>query len=259
MEPSDSYYKTKRAFLLFVGCLLLAIFVGFKISDNTQRISVLPFSLEKPQYLSAIFAVLVVFYLFQFALQWAAQKAEVQVNQFHRIDFLTSVSIGVVSLICFAAQILYENIQAFSLVFDKPETKVILAIVSAALGAASSSFILEVSTSIGRWIKGTARKEDEALFTIAVSGRWMLYYNPENQMVKKVITFLDNGSIGEGKNENESSWRVRNELLEILNSHDQIFSRFTYIPASERFVHTNDPDTLSIRSQTISRIAGDNG
>ena len=41
----------------------------------------------------------------------------------------------------------------------------------------------------------------------------------------------------------------KNGLLEILNDAGRIFSRFSCDKSKGMFVHTNDPDTLSIRFQ----------
>jgi Fe2+ transport system protein B len=80
--------------LLFVGALLLSMVAGFKIGEN--KISLLPFQLEHPEWLTHILFVVVLFYLFQFSLQWAAQLSEIQKNRFHRIDFraITTITVG---------------------------------------------------------------------------------------------------------------------------------------------------------------------
>jgi hypothetical protein len=102
MDPTEPYYKTKRNLLLFVACLLLAIFAGFKFAEVDQKITILPFQLARPEFLTHILVVAVVFNLFQFSLHWAAQKAEVQNNRFHRIDFISTTTIGAMSLICYS-------------------------------------------------------------------------------------------------------------------------------------------------------------
>jgi hypothetical protein len=101
MNPTDSYYKTKRTLLLFVGGLLLAIFAGFKIVNGEQKTTILPFQLERPELLATILLVVVLFYLFQLSLQWAAQQTEVQVNKFHRIDFISTAAIGGIAVLCY--------------------------------------------------------------------------------------------------------------------------------------------------------------
>jgi hypothetical protein len=83
------------------------------------------------------------------------------------------------------------------------------------------------------------------------SKTWIFNFNPAARGKEKEITFNDDGTIGVGRNNNEHNWRVRSGLLEMLNHEDRVFSRFAYDDAKGWFVHTNDPDTLSIKSQTI--------
>jgi hypothetical protein len=253
MEPSDAYYKTKRSLLLFTGCLLLAVFAGFKLTHGEQRISVLPFELNKPEFLRTIFCLLVLFFLFQLGLQWAAQNAEVQTNRFHRFDFLSTFAIGVISVLIFV----WDTVP-FANLIGKLETAinpVLLSALVTALGAVvvgvSSSAARRSAEFIGRRLKITVRDEERALNEMLRSQVWTLNFNPENPQGQKMITFEEDGEIGAGRNNNENKWRIRNGLLEILNSNNQIFSRFKYNSGKRSFEHTNDPDTLSIRSQMI--------
>jgi len=67
----------------------------------------------------------------------------------------------------------------------------------------------------------------------------------------KTITFLEDGSIGEGRNQNESKWRVSDGRLEILEDSNVVHSRFIFVATTKSFHHTNDPDTRSIKGQSI--------
>jgi hypothetical protein len=78
-------------------------------------------------------------------------------------------------------------------------------------------------------------------------------YNPESGRAK-TLTFKAGGYIGEGRNDNESRWRVAGGRLEILNSQMQVYSRFFLLPDGRSFHHTNDPDTLSIKGQYLTPI-----
>ena len=73
-------------------------------------------------------------------------------------------------------------------------------------------------------------------------------YNPEADK-SKFVTFLANGEIGEGRNNNENRWRIRKGKLEILAVDGKVYSRFLHEPASGRLVHTNDADTRSVHGQ----------
>ncbi len=258
MDPSTNYYKTKRTLLLFVGALLLAVFAGFKIADGKERPSFLPFQLERPDLLGVILFVAVIFYLFQFSLQWAAQSSDIQKNRFHKIDFVATATIGSLSIICYVGSLVLSKMNALASVTSISNfVDVIRALFSAGVGG-TIAFVLskaleKSSATFGRWIRGKEASEDQKLMQILTSKEWMFHFNPQNIGARKKITFADNGAITVGKNKNENAWRVRNGLLEILNSEGRVFSRFTYDPSSSKFVHTNDEDTLSIRSQYIFR------
>ncbi len=252
MDPTANYYKTKRTFLLFVGALLLAIFAGFKITNGREKLSILPFQLEHPELLTHILFVAVLFYLFQFSLQWAAQISEIQKNRFHRIDFIATTTISVISIVCYIGWLVAPYVEK---VIAPNVSSVSSSIVGAVVGVAASiigSFAYEkVASGIGRMLKGKEASDDNKLMRLVKYKVWILNYNPTSPGYEKEITFEEDGSIGMGLNNNENSWRVRNGLLEVMNSEGRVFSRFSYDDSKGQFLHTNDPDTLSIKSQTI--------
>src|SRR5687768_3058174 len=179
MEPSDAYYKTKRNLLVFVSCLLLAIFAGFRIAQGEQKISVLPFQLERPESLSTILFVVVLFNLSQFGLQWAAQNTEVQRNKFYRIDFMFCSTVGAVSILCYLWS-LASPLVKFDPTINIVELAGVVGAVAAALAASMS--LLQVSEKFGKWIKRKARSENEELSKILTSPdeEWVLVYNPQS-------------------------------------------------------------------------------
>ena len=79
--------------------------------------------------------------------------------------------------------------------------------------------------------------------------RFRLVYKPPNG--SKIITFAAHGKVIEGHNENETTWRLNGDKLEILNWQDRVFSRFRYDPRTRTFTHTGDADTLSLKNQFI--------
>ncbi|HEY0845602.1 MAG TPA: hypothetical protein VGE12_09545 [Noviherbaspirillum sp.] len=78
--------------------------------------------------------------------------------------------------------------------------------------------------------------------------RFVFVFNPTHGQAK-VVTFLSNGEVGEGKNSNEHTWRIRRGSLEVLAKDGKIYSRFTHDKKSGKLEHTNDPDTRSIHGQ----------
>lgn len=77
---------------------------------------------------------------------------------------------------------------------------------------------------------------------------YRLFYNPKTKRSKRMV-FRAKGVIVEGNNKNEHSWRVRHNLLELLQLDGKVHSRFSYDEGRQIFEHTNDEDTLSIRGQ----------
>jgi len=253
MTPTDAFYKAKKTLLLFVGALFLAIFAGFKIVNGEQRVTLLPFQLERPELLATILAVAVVFYLYQLSLQWAAQPAEVQINKFHRLDFISILTLGGISVLTCIGLLTLPSLTNLTQTSSGIFGSIVGVIVAGVATFTASKSQAGYMTKFGTWLRGQAASEEQRLFNAAVTGDWVLNYNPANPRGKKIITFHQDGSIGKGRNNNETNWRLRSGLLEILNSDAKVFSRFFYHPDQEKFVHTNDADTLSIKSQEITR------
>jgi hypothetical protein len=67
----------------------------------------------------------------------------------------------------------------------------------------------------------------------------------------KLVTFLSDGTIGEGRNDNENTWKVSKGALEIFASDGKLYSRFIHDKASGLLKHTNDTDTRSIHGQYL--------
>lgn len=94
------------------------------------------------------------------------------------------------------------------------------------------------------------RAQDREIDKILTRNQFKLIFNPETG-ASKFITFLEDGVIGEGRNRNEARWRVVDGQLEILDSNNEVHSRFIFVNSNNSFHHTNDPDTRSIRGQSI--------
>jgi hypothetical protein len=90
----------------------------------------------------------------------------------------------------------------------------------------------------------------EAIMRMLLSTPYRLYFNPKRgpQSSKKMI-FLPNGKIVEGGNQNEHSWRLVGDKLELLQEDGAVHSRFFCMPGNGIFLHTNDDDTKSLRNQ----------
>lgn len=102
--------------------------------------------------------------------------------------------------------------------------------------------------------QGTSNQGVEDQIRGAMLGsEFRLFYNPKVPGLSKtkIMRFGLNGEIIEGKNQNENTWRIRGERLELVDSEGLVHSRFTYYPEEGRFSQENDPDSGSMRKHGI--------
>jgi len=79
---------------------------------------------------------------------------------------------------------------------------------------------------------------------------FILVYQPQENYSKPVV-FLDDGQIGEGRNNNEDTWRIRRGCLEFLTDDGKVYSRFRFDKTTGRLACTNDPDLSSLFNQYL--------
>lgn len=98
----------------------------------------------------------------------------------------------------------------------------------------------------------TTQMADGAIRNIVQSKKFRLFHNPKfGPERSKPIKFEPGGQISDGQNKFESTWRVLNGKLELIQDDGKVHSRFSYLPDSDIFVHTGDADTKSARGQYI--------
>ena len=75
-------------------------------------------------------------------------------------------------------------------------------------------------------------------------------YNPASGAWKS-LSFLQDGTIGEGRNQNEHTWKIRRGTVEIFADNGTIFSRFRHDKGSGQLKHTNDSELPSVHGQFL--------
>jgi len=248
-EPSASYIKAKRALIFFSGALLLGVWIGLQSSQKNGSTPILPFQLERPEYLPHILAIITAYYFFQLVINWIDQDTIIRQRVIQKIDFFISSVVGIFSIFSFIFVVANPLSHIDSGFFQSTANIVSLlaAIVGAVLAATGSMFAK-------RLLSVTQSNIEAKLHTTLIGKKWMMHFNPAIPNAKKVITFKDDGLIGEGQNKNENTWKIREGFLEIYNLQSQLQSRFIYNKKNQAFYHTNDKDTLSIPGQTITLI-----
>lgn len=102
------------------------------------------------------------------------------------------------------------------------------------------------------WLAGPLRwwtKNRTIRKLVAGERRFNFVFNSDTQASKE-LTFLPNGSIGLGKNNQESTWRVRRGCVEVFAADGKIYSRFRY-DRNGLLRHTSDPDLRSNHGQYL--------
>lgn len=88
---------------------------------------------------------------------------------------------------------------------------------------------------------------DEVITKVIRSTPYRLYHNPRvGRTRSKTMLFGPEGSIIEGGNNSENSWKVSKGKLELLQSDGKVHTRFSYHPKTEVFTDTDDSDTESV-------------
>ena len=232
--------------------LLLSLTIGidFKASNG-----LLPVKLESSTWINEAFTLGVIYFFIQTNLFWATQNLEIKTKIQYKIDYYLTNSIAVIALVAWITPWIQMAIKYIYLTYNVPSlsegigANIFTLITLAATGALASKLIGRLIILVMK-SKAHSGKVENDLLGLLPSNRWVLVFNPASQKAKE-ISFEEDGSIGEGKNKNEDHWRVRGEFLEILNSEGTVFSRFRFNKRDKNFEHTNDDDTLSIRSQKI--------
>jgi hypothetical protein len=83
---------------------------------------------------------------------------------------------------------------------------------------------------------------ERRLHELLLSGPFKFVFNPATGASKR-LTFLPNGDIGEGRNDNENRGRIADGRLEILGGDGRLYSRFVLLHDNVSLHHTNDPET----------------
>jgi|SRR5215216_2219161 len=97
------------------------------------------------------------------------------------------------------------------------------------------------------------RNIEARLLQAITNQRFKFVFNPLSEG-SKILTFLPTGEIGEGRNSNESHWRISNGRLEIINSKGETYSRFFLFPDGKSLHHTNEKDLVSIHGQFMTPL-----
>lgn len=248
MDSTEHYTKARRNVFLFSGLLALSSVIGIS-EKSSSATSLVPFELKTPDSIPHVLAVVLVFLVYDCGIQWISQEASYRQIKIRLVDFRTTVGVAIVSLLIYGWNTfgyIYKQIDWFDVG--------LFASVTIGLAATLSLFVTEIFSIFGRRRTAQIADQNISLEDKLLSAAWMLQYNPSSPNARKQVTFNSDGTVKDGRNDNEDRWRVRNGMLEFINKDGNTFSRFEYDPKQLKFLHTNDEDTLSLRGQYMTRM-----
>jgi hypothetical protein len=82
--------------------------------------------------------------------------------------------------------------------------------------------------------------------------KWRFHFNPQTGATK-ILSFNRDGTIGEGGNNNETRWIVKEGFLDIIRANGDLQNRFRYHATTRRFTSTDDPKAKGIKGQFLVR------
>jgi hypothetical protein len=97
-------------------------------------------------------------------------------------------------------------------------------------------------------------KKPTSLRELLIGREWYLYFGPGTTAGKKLITFLPDGTIGEGRNDNEYRWAVEGatgDILTIYRSEGVVQNVFYYSEKYSKFEYMPDPRSYGKKDQSI--------
>ena len=242
--PGDIYYKSRRMVAFWISISSIDILVGISPGAADGSLVLFSFRITKPQFLPGIFFVVLLYAFWQLWTSWLVQSEEVRNFTINKFGFRATFVVAVICLVLYVVKFANQNI----IEIDDFVAWVFIAVFSSIAVAILQKLILSISARL----KEKSEGEEIRLIKILVGSRWKLIFNLATGSWK-AISFEEGGKIGEGFDENGEIWRIREGTLEILNSRRQVFSRFRYYEPRDRFEHTNNDDTLSMRSQLIEK------
>ena len=121
----------------------------------------------------------------------------------------------------------------------------------AAVGPACNKIKKALIPGYGSTVAGGGH-DSQSLEKLLIGRPYTLVFNPVSKAAKR-MSFGADGVIVEGNNRNEHGWRLFRKKLELLQLDGKVHSRFEYDAETDRWTHTNDSDTLSIRGQYLDQ------
>jgi hypothetical protein len=240
MEPTELYSRSKRNLVIFSALLALALFgvVEVKTANNQYGVVVIPSAVP------TILFFVVLYLLYQFFLADTFQRDEVR--QRTRIDFAITIGFSSFVLVGYLGYYLLWQILGLS-------PTVLLSIISALIASVATAISLSKWTDLTKWRREVVDLRQQTLEQRLKQPGWVLNYNPKFPNRTKPISFEGDGSIGDGRNDNENRWSLDNNQLVMIRADGSEHNRFEYDAQTDRFISHRASSVHKITGQYIYR------
>jgi hypothetical protein len=93
---------------------------------------------------------------------------------------------------------------------------------------------------------------ESTMHNLVVDKAWILHFNISENKTKR-ITFLEDGSIGDGRNSNEFQWRIEGDRLVIIRQNGDVQNVFRRDPTG-RLIFIEDDRAKGFKDQFLEPI-----
>tara|TARA_Y100000052_G_C2945679_1_gene83646 strand:+ start:369 stop:1151 length:783 start_codon:yes stop_codon:yes gene_type:complete len=249
MGDIEQLQRSKRYLTFFSGILFLHLVAGIRDADSG---TIGPITLEKWDQIGLILSFVVSFYLLRILNFRSAEGEKYKDSIQYRIDDYIHLFVGVGAISNGFVQTIWGN------VYEENNAFVVSAVVAVVSFVVVFVLYLIFNDFRSRQSRSRSSMDHRIAAALRTSPWFLIYANHVGQTLRegtnyKPISFEPNGDIGQGNNQNETRWRIREGFLEILNKNEVVFSRFSYDEGREQFRATGDSDLKALPEQRIVR------
>lgn len=241
MEPTELYNRSKRNLFIFATVLALLLVGG---TSAPQAGAVFYGFNARPEYIPSVLSLVVLYLLFQFFLARNFQPDTIRNRT--KVDFWVTAGFSIFVLFGYLTIYLRPLIVGLS-----PSVWATLLLIVVTSGLAG--FTLLKWSDLQKWRRETFSLRRSSLEQRLKEPGWTLNYNPQRPGKTKPISFNDDGTIGEGHNDNEHRWRLTDDRLDIYASNGELQNSFDYDAATDQFKATRPERKFAIEGQVIYR------
>lgn len=227
--------------MIFAAFLALFLFHGVNAQDGGV---ILGFVKVRPAAIPTVLFFVVGYLSYEFYLARLFQNDEIRNRT--RKDFIFTTAFA--ALVLFGYLIFYLLWQVVGL-----SSSVLIAVSVSVLASVFAAFATIRWNDLDKWQREAFNLRKSTVEQRLKEPGWILNFNPKSSAGKKEISFNNDGTIGLGRNDNESTWVLYNDQLVIRQSTGEVQNTFAYDPNTDQFKSISAARKFGIPGQFIYR------